>query len=743
MLCAIIILMPKVAKKILASFALATLFASITPIQNSNAVVSACTANITPNQVNSGSTNNLSLTVINTSGQTINWVRITRPNSNFTLGGVIATGWTNVATADYFTLTGRTINPGASRTFTLTSVVAASLDQPSANWSVLTADDGSGASSTSCTGTLGTQIGNPDVTAPIISGITVSNTTSSGATISWTTNELSDSKVNFGTSISYGQNVSSSGLTTSHSLNLTGLSANTGYHFQVQSKDPSNNTASSSDNTFLTQGISSTPTATTTMTTEKPSISTDSTLPTVSLTTNFTQVYKETPTIFGSASDNVAIQKIEYSTDAGENWLPVDKSSGLNTKQAGFEFKPASLPDGNYEILVRAFDTSNNEGRGANSVLIIDKLPPVIGANVVSYGSQAALVQNNQIYSVIGVDQRITLATIGGPTSVVIKAVSKDERTKVFSLTKEAGSNLWSGVLAFEEPGEYTLSATAKDGAGNTVFRELNKVFVNKPSQVGNAEGKGLAGAKIEVNYFDAESSSRYLWDALAFGQNNPQTTNTKGEFNFFLPAGKYFLRVEAEGYYSENSEIFVLEEGLPLAANIKLEKSFGLSIANFKLVFPRISLEDFQVDLGNKTLASDQISTLVNKKLPVLNLANSQQGSLKAIDLSGKQTLLSFVATWSPRSEEQIAQLEKLAKDKNQNILLITTLESREKVLSYKKIGSYDIEFLVDPIGETLSKFNILTIPYHLIVGKDLQVKEAKTGVFSKEELQEALDKH
>ena len=740
--------MPRIVKKTLASFVLAILFASIVPIQNSNAVVSSCTANITPNQVASGSTNNFSLTVTNTSGQVINWVRITRPNSNFTLGGIIASLWTIVATSDNFTLTGRTINSGASKTFSPTSVVAASTDQPAANWSVLASDNASGASPTSCTGTLGTQIGNPDVTAPTISGITVSNITAGGASISWTTNELSDSKVNFGTSISYGQNVASASLTTNHSLNLSGLSANTGYHFQVLSKDASNNTASSSDNTFLTAAVSPTPTPTTTVTTttttEKPSVSTDSTLPMVSLTTNLTAVYKETPTILGLASDNVALQKIEYSIDAGENWLPVDKSVGLNTKKASFEFKPAGLPDGNYDILARAFDTSNNEGRGGESVLIIDQLPPIIGPNVVSFGSQAANVENNLIYAVIGVDQRITLATIGGPTSVGIKAVSKDERAKLFSLTKELGSNLWSGILAFEEPGEYTLVATAKDGAGNIVSRELNNVFVNKPSQVVNAEGKALENAKIEVNYFDEESSSWYLWDAAAFGQSNPQTTNAKGEFNFFLPAGKYFLRAESEGYYSENSEIFVLKEGLPLAASIKLEKSFGIKLADFKLVFPRISLEGFKVDLGNKVLVSDQASNLVNKNLPAFTLQNSQKGILNESSLSGKNTLLSFVATWSPWSEEQIAQLEKLAASgEGQNIFLITTLESQEKVAAYKKIGNYEVEFLVDPTGGILSKFNILTIPYHLIVGEDLQVKEAKTGVFSKEELQEALDKH
>src|SRR5262249_20443314 len=91
-----------------------------------------------------------------------------------------------------------------------------------------------------------------DTTPPVISQVTSSNITANGAAITWTTNEASDSTVQYGTTTSYGSVVSSSTLTAAHSLSLTGLAASTSYHFRVRSKDAAGNTATSPDSTFTT-----------------------------------------------------------------------------------------------------------------------------------------------------------------------------------------------------------------------------------------------------------------------------------------------------------------------------------------------------------------------------------------------------------------------------------------------------------------------------------------------------------
>ncbi|HXS95629.1 MAG TPA: S8 family serine peptidase [Candidatus Limnocylindrales bacterium] len=88
---------------------------------------------------------------------------------------------------------------------------------------------------------------------PVISAVNASPVTYSGATISWTTDTLSDSQVAYGTTSSYGSiSPLNSTLVTSHSVSLGGLTASTTYHYQVMSRDSQGNLVSSADFTFTT-----------------------------------------------------------------------------------------------------------------------------------------------------------------------------------------------------------------------------------------------------------------------------------------------------------------------------------------------------------------------------------------------------------------------------------------------------------------------------------------------------------
>jgi hypothetical protein len=92
----------------------------------------------------------------------------------------------------------------------------------------------------------------PENRPPIIENIRVSGITSSSATITWTTDRLSDSTVRYGRTANYTRTVTDSTMTTNHSLTLVGLSSGTLYHFSVESSS-----ATSSDMTFRTTWTSS------------------------------------------------------------------------------------------------------------------------------------------------------------------------------------------------------------------------------------------------------------------------------------------------------------------------------------------------------------------------------------------------------------------------------------------------------------------------------------------------------
>ncbi len=87
---------------------------------------------------------------------------------------------------------------------------------------------------------------------PVISGIIEGGVTTSSATISWTTDQMSSSRVDYGTTTSYGGTVSDASLVTSHSLSLAGLASGTTYHFRVISTNQYGISSASADNTFRT-----------------------------------------------------------------------------------------------------------------------------------------------------------------------------------------------------------------------------------------------------------------------------------------------------------------------------------------------------------------------------------------------------------------------------------------------------------------------------------------------------------
>lgn len=96
-------------------------------------------------------------------------------------------------------------------------------------------------------------IGPADVTAPVISNIVISDIKAWRITISWTTSEPATGRVEYGTGAGYGTLTSLQGvLLLNHSVTITGLSADTLYHFRLLSGDVVGNIGMSADQTITT-----------------------------------------------------------------------------------------------------------------------------------------------------------------------------------------------------------------------------------------------------------------------------------------------------------------------------------------------------------------------------------------------------------------------------------------------------------------------------------------------------------
>ena len=186
-----------------------------------------------------------------------------------------------------------------------------------------------------------------DTTAPLISAVAFSNVTNSSATISWTTDEASNSQVEYGITTSYG-NVTGilAAQVTNHSMPLGLLSANTTYHYRVKSRDATGNLAISGDFTF---------------TTTAGSVS-DTTAPNASITTpaNNTTV-SGTVNVAATASDNVGVSKVEFYVDNA--LLYTDGTApyafSWDTTNGGTH---ACLGDHAHSLFARAYDAAGNVG---------------------------------------------------------------------------------------------------------------------------------------------------------------------------------------------------------------------------------------------------------------------------------------------------------------------------------------------------------------------------------------------
>lgn len=584
-----------------------------------------------------------------------------------------------------------------------------------------------------------------DTVAPEISNVSVSKTTSS-ATVTWTTDEAADSFLLYGLTTDYESTKEDSSRVTSHSITVDKLSANTLYFYHVRSTDAAGNITLSPASTFVTDAAASTTPSTTTVTNTvtitKEVIITktvkDDTPPTIFLDTNFDKSFTVPPKITGRASDsgdiNPGINRVEYSVDDGKTWLEVDNLKSPNAKSTSFDFVPAIFEDGNFKLKVRAYDNSGNVTSSQAYTLVIDRLPPQIGGILFSIGPQVISPDRGGVLVVPkGLDIKITLSAVGGASTIDLSANSKK-----YSLVKNPDSGLWSGMLNFLKSGEYILKSKSVDGAGNVTEKDLIMVNVIESGRVVDESERIIEGAVVSVYYFEPSLAKFVLWDGKPFGQDNPQKVNKEGQYKFLLPAGKYYLQVSKFGYKTNKSNIFTLEDNVAISNKLILKKGRSLQIGPIL-----INLFDFISEQNALTFDMPpglaQTNKLIGQEMPYFAFKREDQ-EVNTNSFRGKPALLTFSATWSPKNAEQMYILQKLANNKQINIVPVMVQESISRVSIFEKIGNYNLKILADPDGEMLGKLGIFNLPTHVFLDRKGIIKRIIPGVLTDDELLQNL---
>lgn len=135
------------------------------------------------------------------------------------------------------------------------SVILSGLAENTYYHTLIYSTDASGNEVTSSDLHFSTLYGGGHTGVPIISGISPSEITSSSIRMSWVTDEIADSQLEYGTTTSYGQITTlDSALVLDHDHSISGLLPGTTYHLRILSRDAFGILGTSNDYIFTTLG---------------------------------------------------------------------------------------------------------------------------------------------------------------------------------------------------------------------------------------------------------------------------------------------------------------------------------------------------------------------------------------------------------------------------------------------------------------------------------------------------------
>ena len=95
-------------------------------------------------------------------------------------------------------------------------------------------------------------IGNTPTNAPVVENVASGGVSDQNATINWTTDQSSDSVIEFGLTAAYGNSITNATALWYHTVTLPGLSPNTTYHYRAKSMNAASQTGVSGDYVFTT-----------------------------------------------------------------------------------------------------------------------------------------------------------------------------------------------------------------------------------------------------------------------------------------------------------------------------------------------------------------------------------------------------------------------------------------------------------------------------------------------------------
>jgi len=699
-----------------------------------------CTASVDTHSVSPSTRVTFSFTVVNNGPEDALWIKVTRPSSNFLLVAYEAANWTlDTLTEEEVALTGGTLSMSEGNTVSIIADIE-SAAASSADWIVELAPTAWGSDSAYCTGSLGTAIvsltGTPTpaptatptpVPADTVSPQVVLQVPSSASyKVSPTiTGRAVDDKgitsVQFSTDNGVTwrgpvENVTTGATSTPLSFKPASLKDGK-YTVRARATDAAGNVGVSAS--FL--------------------LTIDQNGPKITVYNAPNTPVAEAPVLSGILADASGFQTLSYSTDDGVNWTEVPIQYAIGSVQLPFTIDTGLRDDGNYRIHIRATDTLGNTGSDTVISLVVDRLPPIVGGNLFRMGSFILTPdQDGSVTVPAGVPVHLVLSAVGGATSITLTGQNATDNLfdAPLDMSQIPDSTLWWTEFQAPRAGTYTIDAHAIDGALNTTDRTIATIISSRQGLVlGNTEP--ISGATTTVYVFDRTLGRFILWDGAAFGQTNPQTTDTSGRYAYFLPAGKYFIAVRARGFRPFTSAIFELSKEQSVSSPVTLMPGWRLCLGSWCLPIPDLRETTGSVTETNTEISSAEASTnpFIGNQLPEF-LLEGAEGDITPLTLRGKDTILTLLNTWWPQTATQLTVLDAIEKQGHWHSVVLFPEESRSFIASYRKRGNYLVPLTADPDGSLINIFQYKTIPMHILINQQGVVLNVLYGLLYPENI-------
>jgi hypothetical protein len=355
--------------------------------------------------------------------------------------------------------------------------------------------------------------GAADTTPPTISSVASSAITSFGATITWSTNEASDTQVEYGTTISYGSSTTlNASMVTSHSQGLSALSASTLYHYRVKSKDAANNLATSGDFTFTTSAPAG-----------------DTTSPTVSISSpTGGATITGTISITVNASDNVGVAGVQFRLDG--NNIGIEDT----TAPYSYAWDSTQATNGSHTWTASARDAAGNTTTSAGRTVTVSNVvtPPPPSGDILfesnwttaTGNSPTALLDGKWTYYDVGGSIASNPNMLNVVTTTAPPGLTHSLRVQQQGSTASNG-NAWGGVV------KENFTPASQDYYLRYYYRtdDVNGVRGSHVVQPVGPDGERLSSIYGDLVYLSQLNYSGGWSIRLSLGANKPP-------FQGFLP---------------------------------------------------------------------------------------------------------------------------------------------------------------------------------------------------------------